>query len=266
MYIYMENIINYNYEPKHYRAVILILASNNNKIYKNCRKIWKLYMNLDPLIKVFFVYGNITNKNDELNDFNPLNDIYLNNINEDRFPYCINKTIEALKIIKMSGITYDFLVRTNISTFWDFNKLKEHLNCLPTTNCYSGNGPLLHYTGVYYLSGTDTIVTPEMIDAFLENENLIDQGVYEDTSMGIFFNGILKVPFLQSRICFFEDIISIDEINKINKRINTAILENIDHYRVKTMNDNREKIDYFIYMQLLDKIYGIKLTDYNYDK
>ena len=46
----------------HYRAVILILASNNNNIYKNCRAIWKKYMNRDPTIKVFFVYGKLIDK------------------------------------------------------------------------------------------------------------------------------------------------------------------------------------------------------------
>ena len=49
----------------HYRAVILVLASNNNQIYKNFRKIWKAYMNIDSSIRVFFVYEQITEeKND----------------------------------------------------------------------------------------------------------------------------------------------------------------------------------------------------------
>ena len=55
--VYLYKTKKENMDNKHYRAVILILASNNNTIYKNCRKIWKQYMNVDPTIKVFFVYG-----------------------------------------------------------------------------------------------------------------------------------------------------------------------------------------------------------------
>ena len=43
----------------HYRAVILVLASNNNQHYNNCRKIWKTYMMLDKTIRVFFIYGKL---------------------------------------------------------------------------------------------------------------------------------------------------------------------------------------------------------------
>ena len=63
-----------NTTKKHYRAVILILASNNSKNYNNCRKIWKTYMKLDPLIKVFFVYGQLST---QLDDYDETSDISL---------------------------------------------------------------------------------------------------------------------------------------------------------------------------------------------
>lgn len=239
----------------HYRAVILVLASNNNPTYKNFRKIWKAYMRTDPSIKVFFVYGKLT---EELKDYDRESDLVFSNI-EESYPVYIKKTIEAMKIIH-SNVRYDYFVRTNLSTFWDFNKLHIHLNELPTRNCYSGDGPLdgIGYNqNGYYLSGVDTIVTSEMIHAIISNEHLVDFNLIEDCAMGKFFNGVLRAPMLTNRICFFEDIISVNEIDKIDSRINEAIQNNKDHYRIKTLKGDREKIDFCIAKILLQKIYKI---------
>jgi hypothetical protein len=241
-------------EIPHYRAVMLVLASNNNTIYKNCRKVWKAYMNIDPTIKVFFVYGRILLE-DSLDYYDAESDIIIDTPES----LLIKKTIEAMKLIQ-SKVTYDFFIRTNLSTFWDFKKLHLHLNQLPSSNCYSGDGPLPGYnSNGYYLSGTDTIVTPEMIQSIVTNEHLVDFRTVEDAAMGKYFNGVLGAPMLSNRICFFEDITSINDYDKIINRINVAISENKDHYRVKTLYGNREEIDLFIYIYLLKIIYNINI-------
>ena len=239
----------------HYRAVILILASNNNQIFNNCRKVWKRYMNIDPTIKVYFVYGELT---EPLHEYDPDSDIVFNDVKES-YPVLIEKTIRAMKLID-SRVTYDFFIRTNLSTFWDFNKLHLHLNELPRQNCYSGDGPLPYYnSNGYYLSGTDTIVTPEMIKSITHNQHLVEFSITEDCAMGKYFNGILKAPMLPNRICFFEDITSIHEDEKIKDRVTRSMENNIDHYRVKTLHPNREEIDINIYENLLQLIYNIPL-------
>jgi hypothetical protein len=236
----------------HYRAAILILASNNNQIFNNCRTIWKKYMNIDPTIKVYFVYGQLSQP---LENYDPSSDLIYPEVVES-YPVFIEKTIKAIEYID-SQITYDFFIRTNLSTFWDFNKLHLHLNELPNQNCYCGDGPLPGYnSNGYYLSGTDTIVTPEMIKSIISNKQLVDYNVVEDAAMGKYFNGVLKCPMLPNRICFFEDIISINETNKIINRINGAIQNNRDHYRVKTQTNEREQIDLYIYNILLKMIYN----------
>lgn len=239
----------------HYRAVILVLASNNNKIFNNCREVWKKYMNIDPTIKVYFVYGKLT---EPLDEYDPDSDIIFNDLKES-YPVLIEKTIRAMAFID-SQVTYDFFIRTNLSTFWDFNKLHLHLNELPTQNCYSGDGPLPNYnSNGYYLSGTDTIVTPEMIKSIIHNQHLVEFSIVEDAAMGKYFHGILKAPMLPNRICFFEDITSIHEDGKIKDRIHDAIQNNKDHYRVKTLYAYREVIDIHIYQILLQLIYNIQL-------
>ena len=261
----LENLIKYkdanetkifnNILMRHYRAVILVLASNNNEIYKNCRKIWKCYMNIDPTIKVYFVYGQLS---EELTDYDSETDIIFNDIPE-CYPVLIKKTIEAMKFID-AKVTYDYFIRTNLSTFWNFKNLHIHLDELPKNNCYSGDGPLkLGNTDLYYLSGTDTIVTSEMIKAIINNNHIIDYNLVEDAAMGLFFHYALGAPLLPNRICFFEDINSIKENEIVDNRIITAINNKKDHYRVKTLNNNREEIDLFIYYRLLYLIYNMVL-------
>jgi hypothetical protein len=212
-------------------------------------------MNIDPTIKVYYVYGRLS---EPLHDYDSESDLVFNDIPES-YPVYIKKTVEAIKIID-SKITYDFFIRTNLTTFWDFKKLHVHLNELPTSNCYSGDGPLPDYISrSFYLSGTDTIVTPEMIKSMIANEHLIDYKIVEDAAMGKFFHVILGVPVLPNRICFFEDITSINDYDKIINRINVSISENKDHYRVKTLYGNREEIDLFIYIYLLKIIYNINI-------
>ena len=243
-------IVNILIKP-HFRAIILVLASNfpHNKIY---RDIWKQYMFKDNNFKVIYIYGKSDNV---LSDYNEDYDIISENINEG---IGISKVLEAFKIIE-DRFTYDYLVRTNLSTFWDFDKLHKHLNILPSQNCYSGDGPLPDYnSNGYYLSGVDTIVTPEMITSINNNNDKVD--IFrecEDQSMGLYFNGILKSPMIPNRICFFEDISNTDQLELIRNRIDNAILNDKDHYRVKNQHYNREELDKCVYTELLKKIYNI---------
>ena len=262
---YIKQLINYNIKQNliyniitHYKAIILVLASNESPITKNSRRIWKKYMNMEPTFKVFFVYGKLFEPLEEQDE----NDLIYNDIKES-YPVTFHKTFEAMKFIE-SNFSYEYFIRTNISTFWDFEKLKTHLDTLPRTNCYSGDGPFpireFNYSCLY-VSGTDTIVTREMIKSMVSNKDKINFGLIEDAAMGHYFNGILKVPILPNRICFFEDIRDTSEITKakIEERIKNAIKENKDHYRVKTLVGNRYEIDNFIYKILLKYIYDIAI-------
>ena len=128
------------------RTIILIIASNGNKTFENGRKIWKKYMNVNPNIKVFFVYGKLERP---LQDVNMEHDLIYPEI-EENYPLLIKKNMKAMKDIQ-SNYNYTYLIRTNLSTFWDFFNLEKHLNSLPPHNCYSGT---MFPT---FISGTDII-------------------------------------------------------------------------------------------------------------
>jgi hypothetical protein len=251
-----------NKSKKKFRCLILVLASNNNGIYKNARKVWQAYGNIDSEIRTYMVYGNADNKIDNLNEF----DLVYDDIEESHNPGMLKKTIRAMEYIDAT-YEYDFFIRTNISTFWDFSILKRNLYNLPTSECYSGDGPLTpsgyDSENGYYLSGTDTIITPESVKAIIKNKKTLDYKIPEDAAMGIFFNGVLKCPFIKSQIFFMEkfnlrnNILDLFEKLKIMASIWYARKIQKDHYRVKTLTSNREITDMYIYKQLLKYVYQI---------
>ena len=131
---------------RHYRAVVLVLSSHLTPLVRNCRTVWQAYMNHSPDIKVFLVYGSSAT-------FAPQSyDLVYPDIGETYSPGMLLKTVAAMEHIDAT-LSYDYFVRTNIGTFWNFTALLEHLDDLPSALTYSGDGPFRHE----YVSGTDTM-------------------------------------------------------------------------------------------------------------
>jgi len=238
---------------KHYRAIILIIASCDLPAYKNARNVLKQYMNSDPDIAVYFVYGKLIEPLSDIDE----HDLIYEDVPENHFPGILQKTIRAMEYLD-AKYSYDYFIRTNISTFWNFSQLKEHLNDLPTTRCYAGDGPLPWYNEHgYYLSGSDTIVSGDLIPQIIANKDKLDYNMMDDMAMGRFFHGTLGVPMIRSRIHFMEQFTSVEQHGLILTEIQNGILQNKDHYRVKSKHGDREVIDNFIYQMLLKEIYHI---------
>ena len=180
----------------HYRVIILVLSLHLNSLVINNRKVWHQYMHLDPKIKVFLVYGN------SFHGERLESDLVFMDIEEDNSPGMLNKTVKAMEYIDQH-YTYDFFLRTNLGTFGDFKKLKNYLDILPASLCYSGDGPFSDA----YLSGTDTLVNGYMVKEFLEHRDKLNYEIAEDAAMGHIFHGVMGAPFLKSKFFFMEHFV-----------------------------------------------------------
>jgi len=180
-------------------------------------------------------------------------------ISENYSPGMLKKTVTAMEYIDQH-YSYDFFVRTNIGTFWDFPSLLRHVDKLPNTLCYSGDGPFPVPPAVpVYLSGTDTIVNRHMIKDIVANKSSLDYKIAEDMAMGLFFHVSMGAPFLPSRIAFMESFRSTN-VTPILEFIAVSKAIGADHYRVKNKHD-RNKIDIACYIQLCQVLYGINLQN-----
>ena len=124
-----EQIIN---DKTHYKVIILIIASHNEAydLFKLC---WKEYMNSFQNVKSYFLYS----------DPNIENDVY---ITEDTITHkSVESVVPGILFKTTAGMSfcnnyfsYDYLLRTNLSSFYHIPRLLSYLETRPNLN-YAGS-------------------------------------------------------------------------------------------------------------------------------
>lgn len=235
----------------HYKAILLVLASNNSEVYNEFKKIYQSYLYENSNIKVLFVYGkcNLYNRMDY--------DLVFDDIEENYYPGMITKTIRAFEYINQKYI-YDFLIRTNLSTFWDFDRLTKRLDTLPTVDCLTGTLRSCKYKGQsspQYIAGVNLILSYNLVEQLIKNHNEVcSWDLPEDWSLSQFFidRKLMPIPSCPGAIHHMDKFSTFDE-EKVFQEIEAAKKANHDHFRLK--NKNRD-IDVKIAKVLLKEYYG----------
>ena len=246
---------------KHYRCIILIIATNNTPYFNNCRNVWKRYINLYPALKIFFVYGKLN----QLLEDRDSNDIVYDDIVEHNTFTTIQKSLTAMKYISLN-YTYDYLIKTNLSTFWNLNLIDNLLDKCPKEKCYAGGHdlspffigePLCQIIHTPLYSGVCTILTPDIIELFFKNLSKFSFTLPDDISLGLFMPYVESNKYTINERLYLEDYSILDN-HIIQEEINKGVQNNYVYYRVKNVN-NREHTDLMIYNYLLKTIYNIDL-------
>jgi hypothetical protein len=250
----------------HYRAVILVICTNDTSYFKNARKVWKSYMNINPSIKVIFVYGNSGTYLEDKDS----SDLVYDFINESTVcPGILKKTLIGMAQINKE-YTFDYYIQTTISTFWNLYIVEDILNSLPKEKCYAGGHDLSPFTFYYnnmidyklhtkhIYSGVCIIITPDIVDTILKNIKTFNFNFNEDLAIGVFMENIEYTPFTIKNAHYYENYGPGDE-EKLVEEIKSGIDNNIVYYRVKNTNQ-RDYTDLMIYKKLLKNIYDIELN------
>ena len=244
---------------EHYRCIILIIATNDTQYFNNCRNVWKRYIHINPVVKVFFVYGKL---NQPLEDRDS-NDIVYDDIIEHNGFAVIQKSLIAMKYISCS-YTYDYMIKTNLSTFWNLNLIDTLLDKCPKEKCYAGGHDLspffigepsyqIIHTPLY--SGVCTILTPDVLELFFKKLSKFSFTLPDDISLGLFMSDIESNTYTITNRLYLENYSILDN-HIIQEEINKGVQNNAVYYRVKNVN-NREHTDLMIYIYLLKTIYNI---------
>ena len=185
-----------------YKLIIVVIGARGG-LWDKFRKIWQKYCHNFTDVRTHFVYGGNQHKNSLMGDL-----VFENS--PDTYPPTIHKTLESFRYID-SNYDYDFILRTNLSSFWNIPRLLENLKDLPPEKCYAGDGPLIHDSpgaeriGCPYLSGTDTIVSKDVVKEAIKyidsneefkNSLLSYDGwtLPDDKAMGLIFFDKLHTP------------------------------------------------------------------------
>jgi len=242
---------------KHYKAVMLVLASDNMPLYSEFKKIYQMYLNKCADIKVLFVYGAETKF--ERQDY----DLVYDDIPENYYPGMISKTLRAMEHIDQT-YNYDYLIRTNLSTFWDFTRLLKRLESLPSTNCIAGSRIHTVANGVKspeYISGVNLILSNDLVKDIIANAKEVCSwsNMAEDYAISMYFinKGVeLQPPYPTAchriaHITTYSTDIIMSEIVKAQKL-------NRDNFRIK--NEDRN-IDLIILQFMLKEYYNKTITE-----
>ena len=231
---------------EHYRAIILAVASDNQPVYKFFRKLLQTYLDLNPSIKVFLTYGKGTT-------FERMeHDIIFDDIKEDPGKAMIIKTIRSMEYIT-ENYDYDYLIRTNMSTFWDFKTLLKRLDSLPKERCLAGSR--LGWYPPPYIVGTGLIVDKGMVIDLIKNQHLILTperlasklvGTPEDRVFSEFFSNVLGAKLRPLNSIFNIETLNTPDEEEIRFHIQTGKSLGVDHFRIKNegpLKDVKQRAD-----------------------
>ena len=162
---------------------MLVIASYGEPVYTRHRSRWMNYIQSHPDVDVFFLEMGLID--------GVVGDTFYTKGVETRSGIII-KTRRALR--HFSG--YDFIVRTNLSSIWNFKGLIAFLNTLPITNVYCGG--INWIDGMRYVSGSGIIMTPDVAKKVAETPRYTN--IIDDVDIGYIMRGLSIHPIPYTRI------------------------------------------------------------------
>lgn len=222
------------------KLVILIIDSDTESVYNYNRDVWKSYMHSDPDILSFF----IRMKEDAPESGELQGDTLFFKGTEGFIPAILDKTIAAFEYVQ-THFQFDFLLRTNLSSFYIFPELKGVLETLPVQNYYGG--VIGQYDSIRYVSGAGFLMSRDTVDKCICHKHLLVRSIIDDVAIGQLMMMLGQSPSALSRF----DLIH-DELPP------STFPPTIFHIRVKN-SGNRLAYDRACLKHLLGLCYSITL-------
>ena len=186
-------------EKRDLKILVLIISSDERHLYKKLQKIWKSYMHLDRKhVEAYFIKAN--RKLHE--DFAIKGDVIWSKTKESFRPGILNKTLLTMQHLIPRIDEFDYILRTNLSSFYVFPKLLKFLETLPKKGCYCG-AKLTSYHGSPFGWGCGFILTPDLVKKLVQNKKNLLNMIYDndDVVIGDFFHQknipIIPAPLME---------------------------------------------------------------------
>lgn len=237
-----------------YELVVLVISSNDLAIYAKIRSITASYLRLfSTRVKFFFVeYNNINQDIIEKGDY-----IYIKG-NETGADGIYYKTVKAIEYINKT-YQYEYLLRSNVSTFLNIYNIIELLSSLPKTN-FAGGHVLNCCYEFPWLGGLCMVFSKDVTD-ILVNHTKFDHDLHKHDDV------IISLVLLENNIPL-KPIMSNMSENNVNTYFIVVfengylqdqfipVSQNILCYRIKNFS-NRDIFDIQYHKHLLKLVYDI---------
>jgi hypothetical protein len=142
---------------------MLVLAGGNDPIYQKMESLWLIYMNSHPEIDCYLYKGDFTMK-EEFRLDTRTKILYIKI--HDSFETVLEKTVRAFKFFEPEFDKYDFIYRTNMSSFVVFDRYVEYCNSIKERDnfCSAVVGRHLSHP---FPSGSGFTITPDLVRRFI---------------------------------------------------------------------------------------------------
>ena len=225
----------------HYKIIFLIISSDNEDVYSKMKELFPKFYELYPdKIKYFF----IENRSLETGIIEDNNYLYINGT-ESFIPGIYQKSIKAIEYVT-NNYSFDYVIRTNLSTFWHLPNLFNLLDSKPKEKFACG------YAFQGFISGTGIIMTRDVGILVYSNPNFSYIGDDLAISQTIQANQILLYDITEYKWGF---LIPKNDNLPSNCRyldINENDFSDILNFRIKN-GDRNIDVEYF--KILLKKLY-----------
>ena len=253
--------------------IIFLAIYNETSDYIKMYQLHKYYLNYMKHLNLkyyFIIFKNLENLDYLIDEENYI--LYINGT-ESFIPGILDKTIKAFDIIHNKlNLEYDFIFRTNISSFVHFENVFSYLKKIsePKKEMYY-IGPILDlqwidipsgiidktYWKTVYCSGTCIILSNSLIKNILDNREKIHYNIIDDVSIGHYVSQIKNIKRINisssSHFSFEPHKLILNKkhlcyMNNFNKECRQVDIKNL-----------KKIIEYFMYKEKMPyKQIGIK--------
>lgn len=250
------------------KIIILVIASRGKLYDKLINNYWikfiKFINNLNNNIKIFLVFGKDVNVED-LSEIN--GNIIKADTKESYIPGILEKTIFGFNYVD-KNFDYDYIFRTNLSSFIVHNNFQKFLLKLPVENCYSGCKMILDKNDEYYkfidnkekeiqfVSGAGVMFSNDIIKFIIENSNKLNYQVIDDVALGILLEDRVKVNCDNKLKCIRYSIVRESRFLKEDRiKYHYNRILNSSQYHIRVCNKKNRNIDIPILKYFADNMY-----------
>jgi hypothetical protein len=221
---------------------MLILANDDGGLYSALQTVWKRYMNSSSQIDAYFIKGRLDQTEEFVLEQNSLFIKTQEGYSQNDALYV--KTLGAFRYFRPTLSKYDFVFRTNLSSFIRLDKYLEFCKTLPKTNTCAG--VIESYYDIIYPSGAGFTFSIDLVNKLLDDPP--EHYIIDDVTIG---KAIRKWDL---KIIPTKRIDIIKTLEDAERSILQAT-DDIFHYRVKTAERGRLERDMMIQNALYDRFY-----------
>ena len=158
------------------RVLILVISDDSHTVYAENRRLWRETPRPSN-VEVYFIERSPRAKEAVLEG-----DV-LTVPGEENSPGIVRKTVEAFDYFLKSGHSYDWVVRTNLSSHYHIPRLLSFLETRPTTRYYGG--ARVCYGNIVYATGCGMYLTPDVCEILQTHRDaLYSVGIIDDVDIG----------------------------------------------------------------------------------